>query len=483
MKYITEVALKNFQSHKNTVLKFDNKLNIIVGPSDSGKTSVLRGIKWVLYNEPLGDYFMRDGEDSCSVTISLNNGVRVERYRDKSKNQYNIYNGEEKETYEGFGSGVPLEVSQAIGIDKLELDQKESRSINLAEQLEGPFLISEKPSVKASSIGRLVGANIIDDALKESLKDNRNLNIKLNALSADNQTLEEELKSYDYLEKLSRSIEKLDLIYIKIEEKQKLRARLEDLEKANRENVDLKNKNLETLDKLKSIEKLESEMKDLELKIYRTSNLQNLQVKTLENIEGKKLQEDILSKCKNLDTSLEKTGAVENLIDRVKFLSLKDVQLKNLASEKKKSVEIVSKFKNIEKINSELLNKQIDKYRQLCMLEKLYKDNKTSLSNGEVYIEKFVKLDGVSKGLDKLESKKMLTEKLINLRQAYLSNTESRKLGSKYLKERELEIDKILKEYGALLEKAETCPLCLSKISHEHVQGVMSKFLEENYEL
>ena len=69
MKYIKKVNLVNFQSHKDTTIEFDKGLNIIVGASDSGKTSILRGIKWALYNDPSGDYFIREGESECSVTI------------------------------------------------------------------------------------------------------------------------------------------------------------------------------------------------------------------------------------------------------------------------------------------------------------------------------------------------------------------------------------------------------------------------------
>ena len=68
MKYIKRVTLENFQSHKHSVIDFDEQLNVIVGPSDSGKSAIIRGIKWVLYNEPTGDYFIKEGSTECSVT-------------------------------------------------------------------------------------------------------------------------------------------------------------------------------------------------------------------------------------------------------------------------------------------------------------------------------------------------------------------------------------------------------------------------------
>src|SRR5699024_4307624 len=77
--------------------------------------------------------------------------------------------------YEGFGTSVPEEIMEVIGIKKIYLDSDESNTVNIGEQLEGPFLLSEKDSTKASAIGRLIGVNIIDEALREALKDLRDL--------------------------------------------------------------------------------------------------------------------------------------------------------------------------------------------------------------------------------------------------------------------------------------------------------------------
>ena len=59
MKYLKQITLKNFQSHKDSTIQLDRGLNAIIGPSDSGKSAIIRAIKWVLYNEPSGDFFIR----------------------------------------------------------------------------------------------------------------------------------------------------------------------------------------------------------------------------------------------------------------------------------------------------------------------------------------------------------------------------------------------------------------------------------------
>ena len=94
-------------------------------------------------------------------------------------------------------------------IRKIELDNNQSNSINISEQLEGPFLLSEKNSTKANAIGRIVGVHVVDDALKEALKDIRNLNIKEKNHKDMLKKLESDLCEYNYLNELVEKYDKL----------------------------------------------------------------------------------------------------------------------------------------------------------------------------------------------------------------------------------------------------------------------------------
>lgn len=145
MKYIKKIVLENFQSHKYTEIELDQHLNVIVGPSDHGKTAIIRGLKWALFNEPSGDFFIREGENECSVTVIFNDGSKIKRYRSKSKNAYYLYNNKGEETvFEGFGTKVPEEIIDVSSMRKIVLDSNQSSSINIGEQLEGPLCFLKK---------------------------------------------------------------------------------------------------------------------------------------------------------------------------------------------------------------------------------------------------------------------------------------------------------------------------------------------------
>jgi len=87
---IKRIRIENFQSHKDTELSFSDGLNVIVGPSDQGKSAIIRAIKWVLYNEPRGTDFIRQGTNSARVTLELSNGYVITRERAPNKNRYTL---------------------------------------------------------------------------------------------------------------------------------------------------------------------------------------------------------------------------------------------------------------------------------------------------------------------------------------------------------------------------------------------------------
>lgn len=90
MIFIKSIEIENFQSHKYSKLDFSENLNVIVGPSDNGKSAIIRALKWVLFNEPKGTEFIRYGENFCRVSIILSDGSKIIRERTKTKNLYKL---------------------------------------------------------------------------------------------------------------------------------------------------------------------------------------------------------------------------------------------------------------------------------------------------------------------------------------------------------------------------------------------------------
>jgi len=116
---LNKIKLQNVESHKETELNLDPGVNVIVGNSDSGKSGILRALRWIIRNRPSGEAFRTKGGGDTSVELSLDNQV-VKRVRTKQKNQYIINNIE----LNAVKTEVPEEVSNLLNINEANLQQQ-----------------------------------------------------------------------------------------------------------------------------------------------------------------------------------------------------------------------------------------------------------------------------------------------------------------------------------------------------------------------
>lgn len=479
MKHLSKVILKNFQSHEYSIIEFKEGLNVIVGPSDTGKSAIIRGIKWVLYNEPSGNYFIREGETECSVVLEFNDGTRVKRFRSRSKNMYILYGRRGKKTkYEGFGTSVPEEIVEAIRVKKIYLDGEESNSINLGEQLEGPFLLSEKTSTRASAIGRLIGVNIIDEALRETLKDLRTFNNRKRDLDEKTELLTGELKDYEYLDGLSNNIDKISKIKNLIREKstklEKLKELSSDFLEAKR---GLKKVNI-YLEKLSNLDILEENLKNISylnnhytvLK-NRNKNLMNYRREINKNIDIMEMLDKIENVEENLNLLLKYYNEKSSLEKIHKELSLNIKETNNIKK-------INDQLKNVSKLESiiNIINTNISTLGSFKYVGDKFKINKKRLEAGAIYIDNLQNLDFIREIYKKVE-KKLKTLNIYNdirirmeVYQKSLNEEQNKR------KDSEDNIKKELDKYKKLLEEIEICPVCLSNINNDKIQYIVEHY-------
>lgn len=479
MKFIEKVILQNFQSHKNSTIEFDNNLNIIVGPSDSGKTGILRGIKWALYNDPSGDYFIREGESECSVTIFFSDNTRIKRYRNKNKNSYIIYDRDGNESkYEGFGTSIPEEVVRITGIKKILLDKDLSKSINISDQLEGAFLLSEKNSIKANSIGYLVGVDVIDDALRETLKDNKNLLIQKKIFDENINDLKEQSKQYEYIYQMNIKIKNIEEIANSIKLKNKTLDRYIKISSNHKYIKEQKDKVKYYLDKLNNLNKVEIILKDIELSYNKYRNLSNYNNQLNQTMSNKKEIHEILNSLKDIDKSIEKTNLICKYSNRQLSLIKININFKKYREEINILNNMLKGLFLLDNVN-EIINNIENDIRQLSSLSLLNtKRNKLkdSIQLGNTYLLKIKNIKhSESKYLELLRSIDRLKE-LMKVKKEYKENKDEINKLNIYIKDNKKESDIILFNYKELLLKESTCPLCFSDIDESKADYIINQY-------
>lgn len=197
------IIIRNFQSHKETVLELSPTVNSLEGVSDSGKSAVLRSLLWCLTNKPDGVAFAsnwakdRKGKLKEDVRVSIDN---ITRFRTADTNGYIRYvPGKDPQTYEALKGTVPPDIESAINIG----------NVNIQRQMDPPFLLSSTPGDAARYVNELIGLVEIDSyqkALKGKAHDNAN------SLKDENKRLSEAetaLAQYDWVSGAKDKVEEL----------------------------------------------------------------------------------------------------------------------------------------------------------------------------------------------------------------------------------------------------------------------------------
>jgi len=147
---LEKLKLVNFQSHEKLCLGFDPQITTITGPTDRGKSAILRALRWICLNDIRGDAFVKEGEDHAVVLLKVD-GEKIKRVRGGSKNLYFL----DEEEFVAFGNGVPKDVQFVLN----------TSSINFQDQHDPPFWFNLNPGDVSRQLNSVIDLGIIDQVM------------------------------------------------------------------------------------------------------------------------------------------------------------------------------------------------------------------------------------------------------------------------------------------------------------------------------
>lgn len=371
------VEVTNFQSHKKTRVDFSDKgLNAITGASDSGKSAIIRALRWVFYNEPKGADFIRHGASRTTVTVGFTDGSSITRSRTKSSSgEYIVRDTNGKETeFKGFGNNIPIDIANTHQMPKVELSTGVERAINFSNQLDSHFLLSESPAVRANTIGRLTGVHIVDAAIKEKGKEIRKLTVDSNASEKQIAELDEKLKNYDDLPEIEK---RLNVLKGLLTTAQNLDDEIEDLKDFRRI---LK-------DKSRAIKEINAELDDyahVERGMLLVNEAEQIarEIEELEQlqVELKKAKSEVYkvtAEYTHYETLQEGVDALENaekLYEEITMLhALNREYIKSEAKEELHTEDLAA-YASLDKIDIDAIEKEVAEIDELKTLLKTYNE-------------------------------------------------------------------------------------------------------------
>lgn len=194
MKHIKNLILKNFQQWKSGTITFSEGLNVIIGNTESGKSTLFRAINSILTGKMPEDY-IRKGTKGCEVKILFSDETVFRRLRNKKDNIIDA-NGT---IFERVGKEIPFEYFKQLGKTSIEFGNKQL-SLCSYSQFEPHFFITLSDYDKSKLIGTICGIDIVDkivDSINKDIRDN-NSTIKFLEAQIYNNTQDKESKQKEY---------------------------------------------------------------------------------------------------------------------------------------------------------------------------------------------------------------------------------------------------------------------------------------------
>jgi len=168
--FLKELELTNIQSHSHLLINFVDGVNIICGPTDSGKSSIIRAIGNLFFNT--GGDLRKEGTKKSSIKGTLSNGIIIEKVKSESVNRYIVTKGTQVDTYDAIGKTIPEDILKITQMLPFTVE-KEELILNISSQITLPFLMGKDTSAifRMKLLNKLTNNDLIDIVFQGLNKD------------------------------------------------------------------------------------------------------------------------------------------------------------------------------------------------------------------------------------------------------------------------------------------------------------------------
>lgn len=154
---LASLSLQNFQIHKTMEVGFAAGITTIIGPTDTGKSAILRALRWMCLNDFSGDDFITYGEKRTEVILicepKIDDDFEIRRIKSKGggSNTYEL-NGAE---FKSFSTSVPDTIQSLLKLS----------SLNFQGQFDAPFWFAESAGSVSRQLNAIIDLSVIDTTL------------------------------------------------------------------------------------------------------------------------------------------------------------------------------------------------------------------------------------------------------------------------------------------------------------------------------
>lgn len=191
---IHNLFLQDFQSHEKTNLEL-GQYTVLVGPSSSGKSAVVRALKMLSLGGSLAKY-VRAGSSEAKIAVRMDDSLVA-----RSGSSYLVSfsdRTEESLSFSKCGLEVPQQVREQLGLS----------DINFSDQHSMPLLLSSSPSAVATELSDLTGTLKLQESVKVAEGSIRDIKSKIKESEQSVEQLKAKIESMKYVPDRLKELEK-----------------------------------------------------------------------------------------------------------------------------------------------------------------------------------------------------------------------------------------------------------------------------------
>lgn len=191
---IKSISFSNFKCFRDLRLNFVDGVNIISGSSDTGKTTVLRGLQWALFNRQQGKSTITHGEKSCSVEVELDDSTI--RRGLAGNHSYSL----DRQTFSAFRTTVPEPIAALVNM----------ADINIQNRRDMPFMIAEKAGDVAARFSEMLDLEEISVSLANIDTEVTSQKRRRDALLAEQAPIQLECESLNWVDAAKDALDDIE---------------------------------------------------------------------------------------------------------------------------------------------------------------------------------------------------------------------------------------------------------------------------------
>jgi len=195
---LQKIEIKNFQSLVEARLELAG-FNCVVGDSNSGKSAFIRALHAIV-SARTGNDFITVGATETFVQLEFAKESLIRWNKTQTGGSYVVIKEQVVSKYTKYGHSCPAEVSEALQLGSIDVDETLSFEPNFIQQMDGLFLLSEKGSAAAKILSTVTNANSLLLAVRKANTLAKHSQTKAKVYEEELDKAKKELAGFDNLQ-------------------------------------------------------------------------------------------------------------------------------------------------------------------------------------------------------------------------------------------------------------------------------------------